>query len=106
MYEIELNIGLVEGRGQSPVDVGEVCHFLRWALEPETAGAYVSQSQTEPTLVWRGECRRPATEAFAKYLCERFNQEAIAGICDGHGFLWGPNAAAWGGVFDPQYFIR
>ena len=106
MHEIELNIGLVEGRTKDPVEVGEVCYFLRWLLEPTEAGAYVTQSATEPTLVWRGVCRERMTEIATLLLCERFNQEAVAGICDGQGFLWGPNAAAWGGAFDPQYFIR
>ncbi len=63
-------------------------------------------SATEPTAVVKLRTDVAPTEAMITLLCSWLRQEAIAGRDDERGFLYGPKAEAWGGAFNPEFFLE
>lgn len=69
-----------------------------------------AMSETETTYVieaykyrdWHDEGIGAAVYA----VCEALQQDAIAYTVDGTGYLVGPKAEDWGGLFIPEYFIE
>lgn len=112
MQTIHLNIGL-NIAGIETLQMPQITVALEAALPGmETRESYIRQSATERTaciiLRWAG-----AYDAFGRgimHLCDLLSQEAIAGkwFEPGAGtiqFLIGPKAEAWGGEFNPDYWL-
>ena len=109
-HTITLNIGLVTNEGQ-PVNPDAVRARLA-QLGFRCVSNDVQQSETEPTLVWRGfpEQLDAATEVLNKLrnISEDFSQDCIAFVINTQtcqlSALVGPSASKWG-AFNPEHFL-
>lgn len=95
-----INIGLASRDGPIPARVALATLSVIGGVAPLHAA--VRQSDTEPTLV--AELRHPLNASAAYEVARRLNQDAIAQFDGREGYLYGPNAAAWG-PFDPAFFL-
>lgn len=73
--------------------------------------AKTEQSETETTYVVTAERfddkdHYPTHEAAVYAVCEALQQDAIAYKVGDTGYLVGPKAEDWGGLFIPEYFIE
>ena len=112
MQTIHLNVGL-NINGVEALQMPQIAVALEQALPGmEIRESYIRQSATERTaciiLRWSG-----AYDAFGRgimALCDLLEQEAIAGkwfepYAATIQFLIGPKAEAWGGEFNPDYWL-
>lgn len=116
MNTIHLNIGLSIGTKQDALQMPQIAVALEQALAGmEIRESYIRQSSTERTacIIIRGEAlNERELNANIMHLCDLLSQEAIAGKwfasnpldCDMQ-FLIGPKAEAWGGAFNPDYWL-
>lgn len=67
----------------------------------------IERSNTETTYVIEIEATGcPSHEAAVYAVCEALQQDAIAYKVGDTGYLVGPKAEDWGGLFIPDYFIE
>lgn len=111
---ITLNIGLREGTNGPLIlpqlALAKALHILGHCdIKVKCFRYRVQQSATEPTLILNltlaGSTFR--TVQAIETMCRQLNQEAIAVFVHelDRGFIYGPNAAAWG-AFNTEFFLQ
>ena len=107
-FTYTFNVGLYTNDG-GRITVPEVLYaFKLVGFSVIEHGYMVKESGTEPTLVFNA-CRLLTggdhTDA-VRLLSVYLKQDCIAYRYRGTGYLIGPDADAWGGEFNPEYFIE
>lgn len=107
---IILNIGLNAAGSdrKAPGAFGKAVSAAAVYFAAETIRAEQQQSASEPTAVIEIQAlphNLLPLEYIAEQACKLLNQDCIAFTVDGAGYLLGPKAAEWGGVFNPEFFL-
>lgn len=106
MSTLILNIGLAVG---NDVPAGQLVKSLKYVVElfiPTELRTEIRQSASEPTLVVELETFAILLNDRLDLLARALDQDAVAGLLNGEGFLIGPKAADWGGAFNPEFFVE
>ncbi len=106
MKHTKLNVGLLINGGPDHLTTAEVANACITLFDPLSLQLIVKHSATEPTAVVTIWSDVAPTEAMITLLCTMLRQDAIAGRHMAEGFLYGPKADAWGGAFNPEFFLE
>lgn len=103
-----LNIGLwINGKANSNIGPRTVISDVVELLKPSTIDATRRYAKSgEPIMVIKVEVSDETDLVNSiNRLCALLQQDCVAGVADGEGFLIGPNTEPYGGEFNPEYFI-
>ena len=106
----KFNIGTAVNGSDNTLSKIDVLASLYYAGFNNARVLKEEQSNTEKTFVVLADSYsdydRVTHQESMFYVSERLKQDCIAYTANGEGFLVGPKASDWGGVFNPEYFIE